>query len=216
MPMVIKIWSQKNTTSKEESHRWWIYRLKKIFSYLLFLSIVQWGTWYTQSEQPKNMKDIGKIQSAAAVTDHNKLIDTNADSLDIDTIRNELLMEINAERTNKGLKPLVLDDDLNEAAMKYTQYMNANSWYHHQDKNWGTWSARAKNAGYKKVFMWENIHDGPRSISYVMQEWIKSAFHENNILWEFTEDIGIGYENGYRVLDFGGRYPWIQKDDVKK
>ncbi|MFA6255741.1 MAG: CAP domain-containing protein [Candidatus Absconditabacterales bacterium] len=146
------------------------------------------------------------------VTDHKKLIDTNTDNLDIETIRNELLVEINQERAKNSLKSLVFDENLNTTAWEYAQYMDKNTWYSHNDKNGVDGSARVKNHGYKKVFMGENIHNGPHSIYDVMKNRMGSAPHANKIVGEFAEDIGIGYCNGYRVIDFGGRYPRIKRD----
>ena len=68
------------------------------------------------------------------MTDHKRLINTTTDSLSIETIRNELLVEMNQEREKKGLDPLVLNPLLTEAAMKHAQYMDKNNRYDHRNK----------------------------------------------------------------------------------
>lgn len=213
-----KVWLQNDITKKDNSQKRNLSRLKKAFWYLLLLWIVESNIGNAQIVQSwdSSKKLASKVVTQTVSVDHNRLINTNVDSLNIDIVRNELLAEINAARAKKWLKPLVLDEDLNSTAMKHAQYMDANNRYHHEDKNWITPSKRVKATGYGKIFMWENIHDGPRSIYYVMQDRMKSALHANNIEWEFSEDIGIGYCNGYWVLDFGGRYPWIKRDVIKK
>lgn len=208
--------SEKNDNEKKSRKRWWVAYIKKAFNYLLLLSLLESGIANAQSNGSlQNEWNKRHPASGITITDHENLIHASVDSLDIETIRNETLLEINKERAKKKLAPLVLNKDLNKAAEEHGKYMNVNNWYKHKDKNWVGGNVRAKKHGYKKIFMWENIHQGPRSIYYVMKDWMLSDGHKGNILWEFSEEVGIYYENGYWVLVFGGRYPWIGRGDTK-
>jgi len=142
---------------------------------------------------------------------HDSIVNMHVDSgLNIYILRAELLSEINAERLKVGLELLKINDTLNNVAQNYAQYMSENDWYSHADKKGHKTIDRLHNAGYKKLFGGENIHNGPRTIHYVMKDWMESRPHSKNILNEFSIEIGIGYCNGYWVLDFGLWYPWLQ------
>lgn len=112
----------------------------------------------------------------------------------------DVLSLVNKKRKARGLSPLVMDKDLLEAAMQRAAE-NALSFSHIRPNGKGSLTIN------KNVWA-ENIATGTSSVKTVMNVWMKSGAHRNNILGNF-KSIGIGcfYHNGetYWVQCFGGR-----------
>jgi hypothetical protein len=100
-----KIPSQKNIAPGKNHKKWSVSRIKKYLGCLLLLSMLEANMGNAQmKELPDSIRKLSKGPAKTEIvkpSDHQKLITMNADSLDIDTIRNEILIEINTERTKK-------------------------------------------------------------------------------------------------------------------
>lgn len=113
---------------------------------------------------------------------------------------------VNVERQAEGLGLLVGNDLLTEAAQKYAQKMADEGFFAHQDPNTGQmpWD-RATAVGYQWTMIGENIAEGQTSPEMVMEGWMNSKGHRENILRPEFKEIGIGI---YR--DLLGRIYWVQ------
>lgn len=114
----------------------------------------------------------------------------------------EVLKLTNDFRKSNGLKPLVLDQSLEEAADLHTQNMANRDFFSHTGKDGKSPSDRAKRAGYESGFVGENIAAGYRTPQSVVDGWINSPGHRANLLNANYNEIGLGYY--YLQNDTGG------------
>ena len=122
----------------------------------------------------------------------------------------ELLTRIDAERREAHRRPLVLDPRLSAAAQRHADDMLAQSYFAHRDRDGKTVRERARAAGYEWTAIGENIALDQQSVKEVVESWMRSPGHRENILDRRYTQTGIGLALGrdpktgeYRVL-------WVQ------
>lgn len=123
-----------------------------------------------------------------------------------------MLALTNDLRAQNGLAPLVVSATLTTVAATYTETMAVNDWFSHQGPDGSTLGTRADAAGYTGwTYLAENLYkgyylDSPQSI---LQAWIDSPGHLENMLSPRVTEIGVGcYVRGeYRWCsqEFGSR-----------
>ena len=126
-------------------------------------------------------------------------------------VRSEMLDRANAERAAAGLPPLVLNPHLNDAAQRHAEDMLLRSYYSHSSPEGSSPGDRVRKSGYTPLRVGENIARGALSVSEVMDNWMASREHRNNLLHPGFTDLGVGVavgrnSVGYTVLwvqDFG-------------
>jgi uncharacterized protein YkwD len=96
-------------------------------------------------------------------------------------------------RTKNGLAPLTLNSKLNEAAQTHSQNMAVQDFFSHVGKDGSSAGDRASQAGYDWRTVAENIAAGQRSPAEVVQAWIDSPGHRENMLNPGIKEIGVGY-----------------------
>ncbi len=96
----------------------------------------------------------------------------------------EILDIVNKERAANGLAPLTMDKDLLEAAMFRAVEISVN-WDHIRPNGESCFSICDKVYG-------ENIAYGYYNAEHVMDGWMNSSGHRNNILRQGYKTIGIG------------------------
>ncbi len=133
---------------------------------------------------------------------------------------------VNAERANAGLPPLKRAMPLDLAARYHATDMGQDNYFDHatHDRVDGqsvyvcAWDTRVGTYYANREWLAENIAYGLDTAQRVMQSWMGSAEHRNNILHREMWETGVGYSEGnsaYRrhwVQDFGRRsgvYPLI-------
>ncbi|MEY8562423.1 CAP domain-containing protein [Eggerthellaceae bacterium 3-80] len=99
----------------------------------------------------------------------------------------EVLRLVNAERAKEGLKPLVMDKDLLEAAM--TRAVEQMYCFDHTRPDGSSWSTVSS-----KAFA-ENIAMGQTTPESVVQTWMDSAGHRANIMNASYTTLGVGAIN---------------------
>lgn len=116
-----------------------------------------------------------------------------------DEIKAKLLQLINKERTNRNIPILLVDDKLNNAAQKHTDYMiKNNKLTHNQPGN--ELAKRISAEGYNWRAIAENIAQGYPTPETVVKGWMQSQGHRDNILNPRYKDVGFGYgkdDNNY-------------------
>lgn len=118
----------------------------------------------------------------------------------------EILSAVNAERANYGLQPLVYNGLLTRAARGHVSDMVSNNIFSHTGSDGSSSAVRARQVGYQYCIVGENISMGHTSIQAVMQGWMASKGHRDNILNRKFDEIGIGIGAGARyVTVFGSR-----------
>lgn len=113
-----------------------------------------------------------------------------------DITTEELLEETNKKRQENNLPPLVLNNDLNNAAGKKAQDMfSYNYWAHNSPTGTTPWSFFA-SSGYKYTYAGENL---ARDFDYsqrVVEAWVESPTHRANLLSPNYREIGFAVVNG--------------------
>lgn len=110
----------------------------------------------------------------------------------LDTWRNQLLAEVNADRAANGLGALTLDPLLNTAAQFHGQDMADKRFFSHYSLDgWSPWR-RMGYYGISYLTAGENIAVGQDSPTEVEDAWMNSPGHKANILNSSFQKLGLG------------------------
>lgn len=109
----------------------------------------------------------------------------------------------NAERAKVGAPPLRFDAQLTAAAQTHTNLMVQYNQLSHQLPGEPSLGDRVRQAGYGWSGVAENIAQGQRSPEAVLQSWMASQGHRQNLLNPNYRDLGVGYANNYWTQVFG-------------
>ncbi|WP_059172743.1 CAP domain-containing protein [Bacillus sp. FJAT-27445] len=102
----------------------------------------------------------------------------------------------NVQRQQNGLPPLKADAKLSGVALKKSQDMQQKNYFSHTSPTYGSPFDMMRDFGVSYRSAGENIAMGQRTPQEVVQAWMNSEGHRNNILnREFTH-IGVGFEQG--------------------
>ncbi len=108
----------------------------------------------------------------------------------------QLIALTNVERAKKGLPPLTENDALDKAAALKAQNMFAeNYWAHFAPSGKTPWDF-ILGAGYKFTFAGENLAKNFYSSPEVVNAWMNSPTHRDNLLNGSYKDIGIAIAEG--------------------
>ena len=103
----------------------------------------------------------------------------------------------NQERVTRGLEPLKINTLLNNSAQaKANAMLAADCWDHYCPNGKSPW-AFFDEAGYSYIYAGENLAEGFSNDSALMQAWMNSKTHRDNILKPEFREIGIGITQGY-------------------
>lgn len=122
----------------------------------------------------------------------------------LDTIRSATLCLVNVERSARGLNVLAENERLTEASNAYAQAMVRRRFFAHVDPDGTTLSERLFKYGYlvdsaPKWLAGENIAWAQRALSTpgeVVEAWMRSPGHRENILESRFREIGLGVALG--------------------
>ena len=101
----------------------------------------------------------------------------------------------NQHRGKVGLPPLTIHTRLMRAAQIQAQYMAEHAKTTHQGPDGTTPAQRVKQQGYNYVKMAENVAGGSETPEAVLQGWMHSPPHRQNILGPFS-DVGVARATG--------------------
>src|SRR3989344_2209100 len=109
----------------------------------------------------------------------------------------ELLALINNMRQENGLAPLVLNDKLSDAARrKAADMFQKNYWSHFSPDGatspWGFIRA----AGYNYMYAGENLAKGFTDAGSIVNAWMNSSTHRENILSSRFKEVGFAISPG--------------------
>ena len=103
----------------------------------------------------------------------------------------------NAERARAGLKPLEIYAPLMKVAEAKSADMAKNNYFSHTSPTYGSPFDQMKAAGISYKSAGENIAQGQKTPAEVVQAWMDSPGHRQNIMNANYTHIGVGYvENG--------------------
>lgn len=99
----------------------------------------------------------------------------------------------NAERAKQGLKPLTLDSELSKVARVKSQDMKDKNYFDHTSPTYGSPFDMMKSFGISYRAAGENIAQGQTTPEQVVQAWMNSQGHRENIMNASFTHIGVGY-----------------------
>ncbi len=109
---------------------------------------------------------------------------------------NELVLLHNRERQSYGLNPLSVNTLLNKSAQAKAEAMlAADCWSHYCPDGKSPWDF-FDEAGYVYIYAGENLAQGFYDNESVMQAWMNSPTHKENVVKDDFTEIGIGIAHG--------------------
>jgi uncharacterized YkwD family protein len=122
----------------------------------------------------------------------------------------QVLMLTNRERQKAGLSPCAGNDsNLNRSARAKSEDMATNNYFSHQSPTFGDPFAMMRNFGVIYQTAGENIAKGQPTPQEVVNAWMKSPGHRENIMNGTYTHLGVGYvrKNGqaYWTQQFIGK-----------
>jgi hypothetical protein len=125
----------------------------------------------------------------------------------------DLLKHTNEERDERGRTPLILNERLSVAALKKADHMLSNDYWAHNSPDGTTPWKFIKESGYVYVYAGENLARGFSESGEVVNAWMASPTHRDNMLSNNYQDVGFaivagnlnGEDTVLVVEMFGGR-----------
>jgi len=118
---------------------------------------------------------------------------------DDDISPKQIVKLANRERS----RPLVMDDQLREAAERKIDDMIEKGYFAHTHGSSTPWKFM-REAGYDFKSAAENLGQGYKTAEEAHRAWMRSKGHRRNILGDF-EDIGVAVRDDLIVVMFGKR-----------
>lgn len=119
--------------------------------------------------------------------------------------QNEVVRLVNVERAKNGLAALSIDASITKTATLKSQDMAKNNYFSHTSPTYGSPFDLMKQYGVSYRFAGENIAMGQASPAQVMNDWMNSQGHRENILKSSYTKIGVGV-----AQNANGTYYWTQ------
>lgn len=108
----------------------------------------------------------------------------------------DLLADTNQKRIEAGLEPLSLNQELSQAAsLKAADMFKDNYWAHYGPNGKSPWDFII-SSGYNYTLAGENLAKDFDNSQNVVNAWIASPSHKDNILKPEYKDIGFAVVNG--------------------
>jgi uncharacterized protein YkwD len=111
------------------------------------------------------------------------------------------------ERSFAPAGPVKLSGTLVDVALGHASDMAKHNYFEHEDLSGHSPADRVRAVGYREKLVGENIAYGPKSADEVVQGWLDSPGHCENIMDPRFEEMGIAYAAGQ--VSKHGLY-WVQ------
>jgi uncharacterized protein YkwD len=114
----------------------------------------------------------------------------------------ELVNEVRARGTHCGdhsfgpAPPVRLSGTLADVALGHATDMAAHNYFEHEDLAGRSPADRVRAVGYREKLVGENIAYGPKSAEEVVQGWLDSPGHCENIMDPRFAEMGVAYAAG--------------------
>ncbi|QAY68617.1 hypothetical protein ET464_19225 [Paenibacillus protaetiae] len=118
--------------------------------------------------------------------------------------QSQVVQLVNQERQKAGLPALQADALLTKVATAKAKDMNDNHYFDHNSPTYGSPFNMMSSFGVTYSYAGENIASGQQTPAAVMEAWMNSQGHRDNILSKNFTKIGVGYVNGQWVQEFTG------------
>lgn len=114
----------------------------------------------------------------------------------------QVVQLVNRERRNRGLQPLQHRADLKGVAHRKAEDMIHSNYFSHNSPNYGSPFDMMRTYGISYQAAAENIAKGQTTPEQVMNSWMNSSGHRQNILNGQFDTIGVGFYRGAWVQLF--------------
>ena len=108
----------------------------------------------------------------------------------------EVLRLTNQKRQAAGVKPLVMDWELQRTARTKAEDMRDKNYFSHQSPTYGSPFDMMKQFGINYSTAGENIAAGQQTPAEVVDSWYRSTGHRENMLNPNFTHLGVGYAKG--------------------
>ena len=114
----------------------------------------------------------------------------------------ELVNDVRSRGTRCGERlfapapPVALSGTLANVAFGHAADMAEHDYFEHRDLNGNSPADRVRAVGYREKLVGENIAYGPKSVEEVVQGWLESPGHCENIMDPRFAEMGIAYAAG--------------------
>jgi uncharacterized YkwD family protein len=115
------------------------------------------------------------------------------ESQNVSQFEQEVVDLTNKEREKQGLAPLEIDAELSKVAREKSKDMATNNYFDHNSPTYGSPFDMMKQYGISYSTAGENIAKGQRTPAEVVDGWMNSQGHRENILNGSFTHIGVGY-----------------------
>ena len=109
------------------------------------------------------------------------------------SVEQQVVNLVNAERAKVGIKPLTSDWELARVAQFKSEDMRDNRYFDHNSPLYGTPFQMMKSFGINYGYAGENIAAGQTTAESVMKDWMNSPGHRTNILNGQYTQIGVSF-----------------------
>jgi uncharacterized protein YkwD/outer membrane protein assembly factor BamB len=138
----------------------------------------------------------------------------SAQEVDLEGYKSQVFQLINAQRAANGLPALQGVGPLGTAAQSYSETMMRATaggpvFLSHTGPDGTTFDARIRQAGYDWFTIGENLAAGQKSPQEVVNAWMSSPGHRENILSPDFRDIGVGLAVGPGTWPGGYQDPQV-------
>ncbi len=120
-------------------------------------------------------------------------------------LETEVIRLVNAERSKVGRSALAQNNELSHVARLKSKDFVDHNYFSHNSPTYGTPFDMLKSYGIKYTAAAENIAEGQKTASEVMNTWMSSSAHRANILNSTYNQIGVGV-----ARDNKGNLFWTQ------
>lgn len=145
-------------------------------------------------------------QSPSKPIDHGEVVNV-PDGTNIQGFEAEVVRLTNDARKAQGLAPLKANNgQLNKSAHAKSQAMSDSGQFSHTTSKYGDPFQQMKSFGISYSYAAENIATGQKTPKEVVDAWLNSSGHRQNIMNPNLDTIGVGY-----VHDKGHDAYWTQQ-----
>ncbi|WP_245308258.1 CAP domain-containing protein [Halalkalibacter urbisdiaboli] len=131
-----------------------------------------------------------------------EVIRLKADATHHSTFEDQVVALVNQERAKQGLKPLTHRADVKNVAHKKAEDLINANYFSHNSPNYGSPFDMLKSFGIQYTTAGENIAKGQKTPQEVMNAWMDSPGHRQNILKPEYDTIGVGFYHSAWVQMF--------------
>lgn len=131
-----------------------------------------------------------KITNPALIYPGQKITIPNMSA--VKTQEDEVIRLVNVERSKRGLPALKANWELSRVARYKSQDMINKNYFSHTSPTYGSPFAMMESFGIRYSAAGENIAYGQQTPQEVMNAWMNSTGHRNNILSSSFSEIGVG------------------------